>query len=83
MHYTISEWIQVGVVYGERGRIRPVWFVWNGRRYRVDSVNHVWQDKIGREMLVFFSVSDEANTYLLCYHSVRMEWTICGVYTEG
>jgi hypothetical protein len=83
MHYTTTERIQVGVVYGDQGHIKPVWFVWNGRQYRVASINHVWRDKAGREMLVFFSVSDEANTYLLCYNSVRMEWTICGVSMEG
>ena len=83
MHYTTTERIKVGVVYGEQGRIKPVWFVWNGRQYRVVNINHVWRDKVGREVLVFFSVSDEANTYLLCYNSVRMEWTICGVSMEG
>jgi hypothetical protein len=83
MHYTTTERIQVGVVYSEQGRIKPVWFVWNGRQYRVTSINHVWRDKVGREVQVFFSVSDEANTYLLCYNSVRMEWTICGVSMEG
>ena len=83
MHYTTREKITVGVVYGDQVRIRPVWFVWDGRRYQVTSINHVWRDKAGKEMLVFFSVSDETNTYVLCYHTVQLEWTICGVSMEG
>jgi len=83
MHYITSERIKVGVIYGEKTRMKPVWFIWNGKKYHVTKVNHVWKDKDGREVLVFFSVSDEANTYLLCYNTLQMEWTICGTYTEG
>lgn len=82
MHYTTSERITVGVVYGDQGRIKPEWFVWNGREYQVTGINHIWRDKAGREVLVFFSVSDAANTYLLCYNTVQLQWTICGIFME-
>ena len=64
MHYTTREKITVGVTYGDQERIRPVWFVWDGRRYQVTSINHVWRDKAGREVLVFFSVSDEISAVM-------------------
>jgi hypothetical protein len=83
MHYTTSERIRVGVVYGDEGRIRPEWFVWEGREHRVASINHIWREKAGREALIFFSVSDKANTYLLCYHTIQLQWTLCGVDMEG
>jgi len=83
MHYITSEGIEVGVIYGGKARMRPVWFVWNGRRYHVNRVNHIWKKRDGERLLVFFSVSDEANTYLLCYDTLQMEWRICGTYTEG
>lgn len=83
MHYTTSERITVGVVYGDEGCIKPEWFVWDGREYRVAGINHIWRDKVGREVLLFFSVSDKANTYLLCYNTVQLEWTLCGVGMEG
>lgn len=83
MHYTTSERIQVGAIYGGKTRVRPVWFIWSGKKYHVYKVNHMWKEGNGREVLVFFSVSDQANTYLLCYNALDMEWTICGTYTEG
>jgi hypothetical protein len=83
MHYTTSERIRVGVVYGDEGRIRPEWFVWEGREHRVTSINHIWRDTVGRETLIFFSVSDKADTYLLCYHTIQLQWTLCGVEMEG
>ena len=83
MHYTTRERITVGVVYGDEGRIRPEWFVWEGREYRVTGINHIWRDKVGREVLVFFSVSDKIDTYLLCYNTIQLQWTLCGVGMEG
>ena len=83
MHYTSSERITVGVVYGEAGRMKPEWFFWEGREHRVVSINHIWRDTVGRETLIFFSVSDKADTYLLCYHTIQLQWTLCGVEMEG
>jgi hypothetical protein len=71
MHYATTARIRVVVVYGEEGHIRPVWFVRDGRCYQVTSINHVWRDKVGRETLVFFSVSDEAIP--TCYATI-----LCG-----
>jgi hypothetical protein len=83
MRYDTSERITVGVVYGDEGHIRPAWFLWEGKEHRVTSINHIWREKIGREALIFFSVSDKADTYLLCYHTIQLRWTLCGVAMEG
>ncbi len=81
--YTTNEPITVGVVCVKRGNMRPQWFIWGGREYRVTRINHIWRDKKGEKTQVFFSVIDKSNTYLLCYHTMRMEWTLCGVDMEG
>ena len=83
MHYSTHEKVEVGVICGGDVRMRPEWFVWKGRRYQVSQVNHVWKEREERDLLYFFSVSDEGNTYLLCYHVPTMEWQLCGTYMEG
>ena len=83
MHYFTSEQIDVEVFYGGKNRMKPLWFIWNGKKYQIASVNHVWKERDGREVFYCFSVSDEANTYLLRYNTLQMQWVICGIYTEG
>jgi len=71
----LSTIIKVGAVF-KGSKISPKWFVWEGRKYNVASLEYTWEDKQGAEKLLHFSVSDGTNTYELAYNTIRMSWTL-------
>jgi hypothetical protein len=77
----INEPIEVGAVFGE-GAVSPVWFLWNGRRYRVERVAYRWREKRGESLLHLFSVFDGASTFELIYDSKGMRWRLGRVDLE-
>ena len=56
--------------------ITPKWFIWEGRKYNVKSVDYAWEDKQGKEKIIRFSVSDGNNTYELAYNTIQMNWSL-------
>ena len=75
----IKEQIVVAVVFNRTPLIKPVWFLWRGRRYSIDKITYRWIDKEGCETLYHFAVSDGANIYELCYNSMRLTWQLIAV----
>jgi hypothetical protein len=67
--------IKVGAVF-KGSTIIPKWFIWEGRKYNVKSIDYTWEDRQGEEKLVMFAVSDGTNTYELAYNTIRMNWTL-------
>ena len=90
MHTAVNEPITVGVVYkspkspGFRGkRVKPEWFVWRGREYRIEEITYSWQERKGRELYHYFTVTDGANVYQLAYNAQTLDWILGGMYCEG
>lgn len=77
----INEPIEVGVVF-RRGEVRPVWFLWKGRKYPVERVTYHWKEKAGENWLHFFSVFDGANAFELVYDSKLLQWRL-GRISDG
>ena len=71
----INEPIEVGVVFRQNG-VRPVWFLWKGRRYPVERVTYRWKERAGEAWRHSFSVFDGANTFELVYDSKSLSWTL-------
>lgn len=67
--------IKVGAVF-KGSKIIPKWFIWEGRKYNVKSVDYAWEDKQGKEKIMRFSVSDGNNTYELAYNTIQMNWIL-------
>ena len=78
----IHEPIQVGVVF-DRNQIRPVWFVWRGRRHDVQRVTYIWNDRQGAARLFRFAVTDGANVFELCFNAGAARWDLERVQLEG
>ena len=76
MPESIDESVRVGVVFGGSPRVRPVWFIWNGRTVRVQAVTYTWQTREGRALVRHFSVTDGATLYELRYEPDQMGWRL-------
>lgn len=77
----INEPIEVGAVFRQTG-VRPVWFVWKGRKYSVEQVTYRWKEKAGEVWVYFFSVFDGINTFELQYDSKLLHWKLGRVSGE-
>lgn len=75
MYQKISEPIQVIVAFKKDG-VEPVVFKWNGRQYKVDRVNLVHTERLGREKFFIFSVSDNVNAYRLRFSTETLKWQL-------
>lgn len=78
MAIELNEKITVGAVFAP-GRIRPAWFIWRGRKYKVDEVAYDWESKEGLARLNHFSVVSGANVYAIAYNPAGQSWEIRGV----
>ena len=67
--------IKVGAVF-KGSNLIPKWFIWEGRKYNIKSVDYLWSDRQGQEKIMRFSVSDGSNTFELAYNTARMSWSL-------
>ena len=72
--------IEVGVVFTPKD-VKPRWFNWQGRRYKVEEVTYVWTEREGETRFHFFAVTDGANFFKLCYNSETMRWSLWEVFS--
>ncbi len=57
MQEPIDGAVAVAAIFGG-GRVKPVWFVWQGRKYAVREVTYAWEDREGAAVRKHFSVTD-------------------------
>ena len=82
MYEKIDQPIQVVASFAGK-KVVPHSFVWGQRRYTVKSVNLVHTEGSGARVLFHFSVSDEANTFKLCFNPRDLTWRLEEVYADG
>ncbi len=86
----IQQLVKVALRARQEGGTEPARFLWEGRRYRVHSVDAVWKE-MGRwwdgegEMTTFrVTAAPEpapgaAGVYELCYRQVTADWTLAEI----
>lgn len=80
MFTQIEEKIKVGAIFGDGQKIKPVWFVWSGRKHQVKEVTYTWRDRQGRASLYYFSVTDGQALYELSFNDQTLVWTLKKIY---
>jgi len=75
----IDEEVRVGVVFAERERPVPRWFVWQRRRYEVRAVTYAWQSREADTMRLHFTVTDGDNVYELSFNQKTLRWRLAAV----
>ncbi len=75
----LDESIVVGAVFGGGRKMRPVWFVRNGREHRIQREFSSWTTREGRATVHHFSVSDGSALFEICYNTEAMAWRLRGV----
>lgn len=58
------------------GRISPLRFCLGGTMYKISRVNYAWNERQGKSLVYFFSVSDGSDSYRLCFDIETMSWRL-------
>lgn len=77
----IDERIRVGAAF-DSGNIKPMWFRWKDRYYKVKDIAYSWNTTNGEGKERHFTVSDGMNLFELCFNSRTMEWILDKVASE-
>jgi len=64
------------------GMMRPRWFRWHKREYRVDRIHLAYSGFDAGVRRFYFSVTSGGNAYKLCYNCDTMEWELQEIYSE-
>ncbi|MBN1824359.1 MAG: hypothetical protein JW803_08575 [Endomicrobiales bacterium] len=72
---SINESIDVGAVFGKT-KIRPKWFVWNGRKVTVKETTHTWKARQGEAPIIYFAVTDGATAFEISLNQKTMQWCL-------
>ena len=59
-----------------QGKVIPQAFSRGSARIAVQRINHSWQERSGRSLLRYYSVSDGTDTYCLSLDSETMSWRL-------
>ena len=75
----LLEPVIVGAIYEPAAKIRPAWFIWNGRKIKIARTNHAWSERAGTATLYHFSVTDGMDTFHLVMNNDTQSWHLEGV----
>lgn len=78
---TIRQPVRVAVDFAGP-KVRPLAFVWSGRKYTVDKVNLAYKRQKGTRWEWCFAVSDAANSYILIYDPEDLSWILEEIYEQ-
>lgn len=73
------ETVTVGAIFEPSAKVKPAWFIWNGRKIRIVRTNHSWSQREGIATLYHFSVTDGTDTFHLVMNSGTQSWYLEGV----
>lgn len=79
----ILEPVIVGAIYEPAANVKPVWFIWNGRKIKVVRTNHAWSQREGTATLYNFSVTDGTDTFHLVMNNDTQSWHLEGVQVSA
>ena len=78
----LDERIKVGAVFGEGGRLQPVWFAQGGRRFAIERVTYTRQERDGAVKVYHYAVKVGATIYELAFDSGALAWRLARSYVE-
>ena len=67
--------IKVATIF-EKGLLKPVWFIFEKRKYEIKQIHYRWETKDGAAKVYHFSVNDGTNVHELSFHDKEMTWKL-------
>lgn len=61
--------------------IKPRAFFWKDKLYRIKKITYTWQERRGREVINFFSVTTGPDMYQISFNNTTYRWQIDKIIT--
>jgi len=78
----LDEGVRVGAIFEEDGRLKPVWFAYNGRRLAVERVTYSWRERDGEVKILHYAVKVGGTVYELAFDASALAWRLARSYVE-
>jgi hypothetical protein len=78
----LGDGVRVGAIFEESGKIKPVWFAYNGRRLAVERVTYSWRDRDGSRQTYHYAVKVGGTVYELAFDTSTLSWRLERSYVE-
>jgi len=72
---SVDEQIEVLVLF-KGTKILPRIFFWNNKAYKIKKITYNWQERFGRETVLYFSVSTGNDLYQISFNNTGYNWKI-------
>ena len=76
----LGDGVRVGAIFEESGKIKPVWFAYDGRRLAVERVTYSWRD--GDVKILHYAVKVGGTVYELALDTSTLSWRLERSYVE-
>jgi hypothetical protein len=63
------------------GKIMPHRFCWNDKEYPIEKINYAWKERLGQEVISYFSVDTGANQYQISFNNTSFGWRLEKIIT--
>ena len=84
MYENINQKIPAAVLFGTGFQdVNPLKIRWQGRDYTIVHIDYKHKLRQGNKILYYFSCSDGANFFELCFDATELSWTLNKVWDEN
>jgi len=80
MDTEINEFIETTCLFSS-GQIKPIFFRWRNKLYKIQKIVFQFTKKIGREKVFYFSVETETNACQLEFNSEKQTWKLLKIFS--
>ncbi len=71
----LNEKIQV-LAWFKGTKLIPRIFIWKNKSYKIKKITYNWQERQGKEIIIKFSVSTQANLYQISFNNTTLGWRL-------
>lgn len=79
---SLQDPVEVEARFSPRG-MRPMWFVWQGRRRAVREITCAWSERDGAAVHRCFAVTDGEALYELRFDAGALRWRLTKIALDG
>lgn len=78
----LGDAVKVGAIFEAGGKLKPVWFAYNGRQLAIERVTYSWLERDGAAKVYHFAVKVGATIYELTFEAAEFRWRLARSYVE-
>jgi len=78
----LDDGVRVGAIFEADGKVKPVWFAYNGRQLAIERVTYSWKERDGARKLYHYAVKVGGTVFELVLDGESFGWRLARSYVE-